>query len=132
MTLETIRATIASMIFANWSTVTEIGWPNTTYIPPEGGTWIEPKIQTSEPIIGELGTIGVSVRPGVLSISVFTPPNSGTKIAIDYAQRLEALFRRAEMEGIIFNEPYSTDMGLNENGYYQILMQVGFNTFVGE
>jgi hypothetical protein len=65
-------------------------------------------------------------------VSVFGPSGNGLKPILDLSDRLEAFFRRAEIGGIWFDEPSSDPKGIDEGGFYHVLMTVDFHTWVGE
>lgn len=132
MTLETIRQKIYNFIQASWGTATLVAYPNREFIPPQNASWIRPVIKVPMTSVGEIGEDGVGLRDGLLMISVFTPANTGMKTGATFADRLEALFRRKEIDDIWFDEPNSNPVGIDDSGYYHILMTVDFHNWVGE
>lgn len=131
MTLEDIRSAIMATLSSNWSTATAIEYPNQPFERPQA-TWIRPTIKMGDTIVGELGTDGIGMRIGLLMISIFGLVGTGTKGFLDFASRLEAIFRRKEISGIIFDEPNTDIPGVDDNGYYHVLVSVSFSTWVGE
>jgi hypothetical protein len=132
MTPESIRSAIMATLSSSWATCTPICYPNQAFTAPQSA-WIRPTIKMGDTIVGELGTDGIGMRTGILFLSIFGLAGEGTKILLGYADRLEKIFRRgADISGIIFNEP-STDMvGLDGAGYFQVIVNVDFFTWVGE
>ena len=131
MTAEEIRNIIMGQIASAWATATEICWPNQMFNEPNAA-WIRPTIKFGESFVGELGENGVGLRTGVLMIQVFGLANSGIKISLQYASRLETMFRRKDLDGVLFNEPATDINGLGENGYWHTLVSIPFTTWVGE
>lgn len=130
MTPEEIRSAVTTHINASWSD-THIVWPNRTYA-PSGVAWIKPRVLMGETAEEEKGTDGVGLRSGVVINGIFIPGDSGNRIGLQYAATFEALFRRREIGGIIFGEPYTREIGDDPNGYYHISVTVPFYAWVGE
>jgi hypothetical protein len=84
--------------------------------------------------VGELGDSGgIGVRTGVLMISIFVPPGTGIKTANGYANTLETLFRRADINCVRFDEPMTDYIGVDEeNGFAHLMVSIDFNTWIGE
>lgn len=131
MNLEDIRSAIMATISSNWATCSPICFPNQPFISPQGN-WIRPTIKMGDTLVGEIGEDGIGMRVGLLMISVFGLPGEGTKTLLGYASRLEAIFRKKEISGIVFNEPSSDITGLDDNGYFGLIVNVDFTTWVGE
>ena len=129
-TPEVIRTTIMSHINASWTT-TEIVFPNRSY-KPKGDKWIRPAIIMGDSYEGEKGTDGLGLRTGVLMISVMTPANTGNKTGLDYATTLESLFRRRTMTGVMFSDPNTREIGLDDSGYYHVMVSVPFHAWIGD
>ena len=130
MTLEEIRNEIMNKFSSSWATATEICWPNQKFNEPNA-IWIRPTIKMGETFVGEIGQ-GVGLRTGVLMIQIFDLANNGTKNALQYAARLETLFRRVDLNGVMFKESSSDILGLDDNGYYNVLVSIGFEAWIGE
>src|SRR4030042_6864478 len=112
MTVEEIRQAIMGAIAASLATAIAIAWPNHSFTPPQG-SWIRPVIKMGSSYIGELGDDGIGQRTGVLMVSTFTMPDTGLILANTFVDRIENIFRRADLSGVIFDEPSSTDLGLD-------------------
>lgn len=132
MTLASATISIFSTLASSWATATLIAWPNHPFVPPQQGYWIRPIIKVSITSVGELGVDGVGLRDALLMISVFGPQGEGIKNANLYADRLERIFRRVDIDNLWFDEPNSNPVGDDPNGYYHILMSVDFHTWIGE
>jgi len=130
MTPDSIRSAIAVHINTSW-TSTHIVFPNREYN-PTGVSWIRPVVRMGETLEGEKGTDGVGLRSGLLMTSVFTPSNEGNRTGLGYAGTFEALFRRRNIGGIMFGEPNTREVGVDEFGYYHVMVTVPFYAWVGE
>jgi hypothetical protein len=130
MTPDDVRSQIMNALDASWATATSISWPNKDFIVPQVA-WIQPVIKMGQSFVLELGD-GVGLRTGVLMVSIFTPAGDGLKKAFDYAARLEAIYRRKDLSGVLFKEPYTDDKGRNDSGFNHVLMSVDFDAWVGE
>lgn len=135
MTSESIRTGIFNQLltsWASWTTSCPIAWPNLDFTAPHNGAWIRPEIKIPSTTVEELGDDGQGLRDGLLLVSVFTPAGSGLKSGFTWADRLEAIFRRADLGDLWFDEPSSNPAGIDENGYHHVLMSVDFHCWVGE
>jgi len=130
MTPDAIRSAISVHINASWSS-THIVFANREYN-PTGVAWIRPIVRMGETVEGEKGTDGLGLRSGILMNSIFVPGNSGSKVALDYASTFELLFRRRNIGGIIFSEPNTREVGLDEFGYYHVIVTIPFYAWIGE
>lgn len=117
---------------SNWATASEISWPNHDFNAPEDAPWIRPALQMSETEFGELGTDGVSLRHGVFFITIFLPQNTGVKIGNALAARLESIYRRKEITGVITDEVTTKHVGIDADGFYEILVSVPIHAWIGE
>jgi hypothetical protein len=131
MTSATITSVIMAAIANSWGTITPICYPNRHFTAPQSA-WIRPIIKMGETIVGELGVDGIGMRQGLLMISVFGLLGGGYQTLLGYADTLEAMFRRKELSGIVFNEPNTDIPGADDDGYYHVLVSVDFTTWVGE
>lgn len=133
MTPEAIRSAVMASICSTWGTKTVIDIANQAFIAPSNAAWIRPRIKMGDSFVGEIGDDGLGLRVGVLMISIFVPPGTGLKTANGYAATLEALFRRADIGGVRFDEPATEDLGVDDNnGFYHLLVSCNLNTWVGE
>jgi len=130
MTPDAIRSAIAVHINTSWSS-TVIVFPNREYN-PSGVAWIRPVVRMGDTEEGEKGTDGLGLRSGILMNSIFVPGNSGSKTALDYASVFELLFRRRNIGGIMFGEPNTREVGMDEFGYYHVMVTIPFYAWIGE
>lgn len=131
MTPNAVRLAIVAAISSSWATATPICYPNQQFIAPQT-CWISFTIKMSETILGELGNDGISMRVGILMVSIYDLVGNGVKNALDYADRVEAIFRRKELSGVIFNEPSTDTVGVDESGYFHVMVSIDFRAWVGE
>lgn len=133
MTLEEIRSAIMATLSSNWKTTTVVDYPNQPFTAPSNAAWIRPTIKFGNSFVGELGDDGVGLRTGILMLSIFVPPGTGIKTANGYAHNLETIFRRADLDGVRFDEPYTDYVGIDDQtGFYHLLTTCPFNTWIGE
>jgi len=132
MTLASASVAIFTQLMTSWATASVIEWPNHNFIPPDNAPWIRPVIKIPSTIVGELGDDGVGLRDGLLMVSLFDQKGNGSQTLNKLADRLETIFRRADVSGIWFDEPSSNPAGQDPNGYYHIMMSVDFHCWVGE
>lgn len=128
MTPTQIYSAILKSLYSTWATATPIAGLNRSNKAP-GGPWIEPVIEMGDTFLGELGVDGVGLRTGVFQINVNVLPDGGYKTAMDYAGRLEVAFRRAEVDGVIFDDPSTTHVGIVE-GYYRVMVRINFHAWI--
>lgn len=135
MTLASATTAIFTTLSASWATATPIAYPNHPFVPPQRGYWIRPVIKVVTTNVAELGDVdsgAVGLRDGLLMVSLFCPQGDGTKTLNLLADRLERIFRRADVDNVWFDEPSSNPVGEDGNGYYHIMMTCDFHTWVGE
>lgn len=132
MTLASIHTAIMTVLSSSWATATLIDFPNHPFTIPKNAAWIRPRIKMGASFVGEIGEGGIGLRTGVLMISIYLPPGTGTILGTGYATRLEAIFRRKTISGIMFDEPASEETGEVENGSFQLITSCDFQAFVGE
>ncbi|MFA7099955.1 MAG: phage tail terminator-like protein [Eubacteriales bacterium] len=132
MTPDAIDTALISTLNSSWATATEIAWPNHNFKVPENLPWIRPVIVMSETEFGELGDEGVSLRHGMFFITIFLPQNIGTKVGKTLANRLEQIYRRKELSGVITDEVTTTSVGIDDDGFYEILVSIPIHAWIGE
>lgn len=130
MTPSQIFVEIFKGITTSWATCTPIKLPNRSFDPP-AGSWIEPIVDMGDTFIGELGDDGIGMRTGLVAVNVNILPDKGYKVATDLAGRLETYLRRADIGGVIFDDPATTPAGVVE-GYYRVITRVPFHAWIGE
>lgn len=122
---------IMSRTAASWATLSPVAWPNKDFNASNATAWMRIAIRMGSSYVGELGDDGVGWRTGVVMLSIFTSPNDGTRIANRYAERGELLFRRKCLSGVIFDEPDTREIGIDDN-WYHTMVTINFQTLMGE
>ena len=132
MTLEEIRSATMASICSTWATKTMIDMPNQPFTAPTNAAWIRPVLKFGNTFMGEIGDAdGIGLRTGVLMISIFVPPGTGIKVANGYANTLEKLFRRKDIGDVMFKEPNTDYVGIDDgNGFYHLLMSCDFEAWI--
>lgn len=136
MELHEIEKVVRGQLSDNFSTA-PIAWPNRHFKPSSDapdGQWVRPTVRMSETQLKELGTDGVGERYGILFLDVFVKKNSGVKVGGVLVAELEALFRRKDIDGVIFDESTSTDLGIDtkQTDYNHHQIKVPIMAFIGE
>jgi hypothetical protein len=106
------RAAILERIKLMWwddvkgEPITPIAWPNTQIKVPDGQPYIEPVINTQAAFNAAMTATDKLVRhPGMLTINVRVPPNTGTARLDELADMACGMFRNVTFEGITFRAP---------------------------
>lgn len=68
---------------------------------------------------------GLFRQTGVIQISVFQKPGTGSKMVKSLADQIAGIFRDAEFDGIHCREPYLHRVG-DADGWYQIMVLVPY------
>ena len=131
MTPEEIRAALATAIDAEFSATCPISRKNYDFNSSNATAWVRADLLMADTFVGELGEEGIGIRTGAMKFSIFTKPNIGSRVAMLYATKAEALFRRACLDGVRFDEP-STNDGIVEDGWFHVVVTVNLWTWVGE
>jgi len=140
MTPDEVRQIIYDRIEATWATADTIAWPNHSFSPNPELAWIRPKILMTPSQYGELGmgaNAGAGIRVGMVILQIFVPAGTGTKNALVHASNFETAFRKQELTGVVFEEVYSVEVGLDKDAkgkqnYYQTNVYAPFHAFIGE
>jgi len=75
--------------------------------------------------MGEVGLEGLSFRRGILKIQVFSNKNIDGRQAWVNAGSIEAIFRRAVNDCIVYGEPNTNEVGAGDR-YYQLVVDIPF------
>jgi len=129
MTAASERAAVGD-ILSGW-TATQIAWPNREFTPPPKASWLQVTILSADAAQVELGADRVVHRhPGIVTVQVFSPANWGDKTALDLADSVAALFRRATRSyaggSIVFRTPSVRVIGKVDGGSFQVNVNVPF------
>ena len=131
MTPEEIRVAIMDRTVASWATLSPVAFPNHDFNSTGATAWMRLTIKMGDSVIGELGCDGVGWRSGIVMMSIFVPANTGLRKSMKYAERAEVLYRRKCLNGVIFDEPNTREIGI-DSGWYQTMVTVDFQTLIGE
>ena len=95
-----------------------IAKPNTRFEPPARAPYVEVRINRQTAFNAAIGS-AIRVRhPGLLTLVVRVPVNSGDGLAIDIADDLASVFRNVRIDGSIqFRAPTVRDFGPSEGWY---------------
>jgi len=117
MSFDDIREACEDHLATNWSDTT-IAYDNVKFDIPTSA-WIRCFLR---PVSTENSSIGGLSKRNYASfwIQIFTPLNSGTGLAYDYAEKLEVLFSNITLNGIVFYAAETIRVGDEGNGWYQL------------
>lgn len=115
--------TIRSRFFANWAT-TDIAWPNRKYTPTQGVAWVRLTVRDGNAIQHAL--LGQRRALGVVLVEIYTVDGTGDGTARTYADSICNIFRRIEVDGILFREPMAYESASQEPGWYRWLCEIEF------
>ena len=110
----------------------DVAWENVDYTPIQGTAWVRCVVRPGQVFDGEIGRLGLSQRPGVLLAQVFVPDHLGSGPALDMAQAVEAAFRHEDVGGVHCDNPYTTTVGPDGRGWYQVNVAVPWWAWVGD
>jgi len=99
---------------------------------PKAESWLEMDILMGESFVKELGPRGIGLRTGSVLFSIYTPPNTGVKTANLFADVLEEMFAREDVDGVVFDEPSTRYLGVDASNYFHTAVTIPFNCWVGE
>ena len=129
MSFEDERKAIESRMQANWAT-TPIQWENVPFAETQA-IHVKFAVVSGE---GSQASLGDSPRyrwPGLISIKIMAPENTGTVVAMQYADSIGTIFRRqafaAGANGRIICGTPSVIIGGIDKGWYQVLVLTPFS-----
>jgi hypothetical protein len=123
MTYEYLRSQIEQYFTTQWAATTPIEYENVPYVPVPGTSWVCLKIV---PNFSEIAALGGSSNPkffryhGFVTVDIRTPQDVGTKIMMDYADTVTAIFRGVELNGILFQDMHVKKM--NEEDWTRMFL----------
>lgn len=131
MTLDDIRAALIGRLADSW-TQTPVAYPNREYTPTTGQAWIWPTVRPGDAIEGEKGQDGLGLRFGIFYVDIYTPLGIGSRPANDLAANIEALYRRADVGGVMCGEPSTWEYGNDGHGWWHVQTRVPIQAWTGE
>ena len=124
MSFEALRDSIEARFDTNWAT-TPVAYENVDFTPPDG-PWVRLTI-----IIGQGQTAGIdgtnpTVRDtGLISIQLFVPAGTGTKLADGYIDSLVAIYEHTRFDGILAYTASPVPLGVTD-GWHQTNITIPF------
>ena len=116
-------ATIRARFAANWST-TDIAWPNRKYTPTQGTAWVRFTILGADAYQRALQ--GARRSLGVVIVEIYVPEGNGCGTARSYADSICNIFRRIQVDGILFREPRAREATSQEAGWYKWMVEIEY------
>lgn len=112
----------AAQGFTDAEILTRVKWPNKTFTPPNGLSWVALEILPAGADQTTMGGPGTATfwYDGLIAGQVFVPDNAGDGAARTLAEQFCVIFRSVEAGGIIYDEPYTNTAGSTGNGWYQV------------
>ena len=126
MSFATTRRDIEGRLNSNWAT-TRIAFENVEFATPRTDeAWVRLNIfeENSERV--SIGNPGCHRTSGLIVVSVFTPKNTGTQVARDYADTIAEIFRDQQFNGITCYETEPRNRG-DFQSWYQYDLNVRFS-----
>lgn len=106
---------------------TPVAWPNVTYTPTQGASWVRFQVLDGEMKQFELGaTLKGHRNMGIISIQVFAPLNAGETAALTLADTVCGIFRNWSGATVRCFAASIKDVGPDVSGWYQINVTVPF------
>lgn len=115
----TIRARFATL----WTT-TDIAWPNRQYTPVQGTAWVRLTIRNAS--AEQFALLGQRRSLGVVLVEIYLPDGTGDGVARTHSDSICNIFRRIQVDGILFREPLAYESASQEPGWYRWLVEIEF------
>lgn len=111
MTFEAENTAIESKFHDNWAAATPVKYDNVDFTPPGNAAFVE--LQIHNGFASPISTGGTTLyrSPGIISINIYLPLNTGTKTAKGYTDTIAAIFRGQQFSGIICRAASVTRIG---------------------
>ena len=90
--LSNLRKVVETTVKNGW-TATPVRYPNVPFKQPANGLFVSLAIQLGVSNITSLGTSKREEQTGIVVLTINTPPDGGSKQAIELADAAQALFR---------------------------------------
>ena len=128
MSLANIEKIIMERFANNW-TATDIEYQNTEYQANRTDPFVKiTVIPGNENIIGFGGDSNKLYRTvGVVFFGIFVPVDTGTRLALIYADQIAAIFRGIEDQGVIFRNIEINEVG-ELSGWFQFNLSIDFES----
>jgi hypothetical protein len=116
---------IRDRLVALWDT-TAIAWPNVKYDPAPGESYIKVTVRHGEAFQSELGPEGNERVPGVVLLETYVPFGKGTQTVRTYSDSLAAIFRRVQVDDMVFGTPTAREAATQETGWHRWIVECPF------
>ena len=115
---EDIQNICTEYLSSNWNK-TPIAYDNVTYTPVKGQSWIRCGLR---PVNSENASIGDNCKrdSALFYIQIFTPVDTGSGKAYQYAKELEILFSNKVINGVNFYQADTNYVGDDGLGWFQL------------
>ena len=107
--------------------ITPIAWPNMSFAPPtnasgERTSYVVFNITSGQAQQISIGKPGNNIfrHPELLTLKIYTPQNQGENPSLELADTFCEIFRNMRLSGIVFRPPYIQQVGVTDDGMYQI------------
>lgn len=124
MSFDTVRRDIEKRVVDNWAT-TRVAFDNVEFTPKDGEDWIRVQIFDGTANRINIGRVGVHRHPGLLTLQLFVPGKTGTKVLRGYGDTLSTLFRDVQFNGITCRTPSFSYVG-ESDGWAQANITVPY------
>jgi hypothetical protein len=106
---------------------TPVAWPNVTYTPTIGTSWVRFQVLDGETEQVDFGASTKSFRSmGIISVQVFAPDNTGETAALTIADTVAGIFRNWCGATVRCRAASIKDIGPDGNGWYQVNVSAPF------
>lgn len=117
---------IRTLFNAGWGSTTPIVYENEKYVPQANTPFVNVNIRPDNASQIELGGLPGSHHrhPGLIFVTVYGPPDRGTREALELADQAADIFRKQRSTytngRILYRTPTITPLGLTEEQYFQV------------
>jgi len=111
MTFEAETIAIESRFYNNWGAATPVKYDNVDFTPPAGGAFVELQVHNGDALAVSTGADITYRSPGIISINIYLPLNTGSNTGKEYADTIAAIFRGQQFSGISCQAASITRLG---------------------
>ena len=119
---------IQGRLNTQWGVKTPISWPNVSFTPPNPqASWIRLVIKDTEAVQIDIGADKSTFRnAGVIYVSVFGKPNTGTDALAKLADDAAAVFRNWCGINVRCRAASVQDLGIDQSGWYMFQVKIPY------
>ena len=128
MSFTTERQLIESDLDSFW-TATTIAFPNVQFTPVSGTAFIRLTVFNANSDLLEFTNDGAKLYTGLIMVGIFTPVNTGSKLARSYADMLVDHYEGLTLSNIHFDASSELIEAGEDDGWYHMSFQCGFWRF---